>query len=325
MAKAPLSIRISGVCERDIDLLLADEFISSPEFLAWFLNQIDLNGTKLSLVKLAKSATTSNGESDLELTFSGKGNGDIRVLIENKVNAALQPRQAERYRERGKACLKKGSCSFFKTVLIAPRRYLGGGDKKLGFDATVTYEQIVSYLKKSESSSNSRIYELHMLMKAIDKTEKGWQLIEDNPISQFWQDYWEIATEIAPELQMKRPSRKPSGSILIYFSPVELPRKVELIHKVTRGCVDLQFGSMGGKLQLLSKILKEHLQSDMTIVKAAKSGAVRVKVHEINMTDDLEVNQALIEYGIQKARYLLEWYSNLKLTYGEFQALYGRS
>lgn len=45
----------------------------------------------------------------------------VRILIENKLDAAFQPQQAERYRTRGDAYLQNGECDRWVTVLLAPR------------------------------------------------------------------------------------------------------------------------------------------------------------------------------------------------------------
>jgi len=45
----------------------------------------------------------------------------IRILIENKLDAAFQPQPAERYRQRGDAYFQNGECDRWVTVLLAPR------------------------------------------------------------------------------------------------------------------------------------------------------------------------------------------------------------
>jgi len=45
----------------------------------------------------------------------------IRILIENKLDAAFQPQPAERYRTRGDAYFQNGECDRWVNVLLAPR------------------------------------------------------------------------------------------------------------------------------------------------------------------------------------------------------------
>src|SRR5688572_22073219 len=92
-------ISIAGVSERDIDLLLLEEFHSSPTFQAWFVAQI-LGGGAVTgeLVSARRSVTQSTGESDVEVAFKCDDGREVRFLIENKLNVGFQPLQAERYR-----------------------------------------------------------------------------------------------------------------------------------------------------------------------------------------------------------------------------------
>lgn len=95
-------IAIAGVSERDMDLLLLEEFQSSQGFQQWFIGKVLGNDVRLAELVFAKrSITQSTGESDLEITFADSSGGTVRFLIENKVNAGFQPQQAERYRIRG--------------------------------------------------------------------------------------------------------------------------------------------------------------------------------------------------------------------------------
>src|SRR5262245_48360101 len=117
------NIQINGIFERDIDLLLLEEFVASPTFLAWFLKEIQLPDNAV-LTDAARSVVTPTGESDLELTLESSL-GVIRVLIENKVGALLQPEQAERYRGRAESHKHNQDCSRAVTAILAPKAYFG--------------------------------------------------------------------------------------------------------------------------------------------------------------------------------------------------------
>ena len=52
------------------------------------------------------------------------------LLIENKIDASLQPAQAERYRQRAGACIVAGDVDTALTLLVAPEKYFGAsGDR----------------------------------------------------------------------------------------------------------------------------------------------------------------------------------------------------
>lgn len=302
----PAEISVAGVCERDVDLLLLEEFIASDSFRNWFLCAAGIQAQSFRLVQAARSVTFSNGESDLELTFESDDGNRTRFLIENKIAAGLQPRQAERYQERGESYCRRGLCHQFRTVLIAPARYFGEDRNRKGFDTVLTYEAIRDQIRLAD---NGRVlYRDYMLTKAIEKAELGWQPIEDGPVTRFWERYWELTCEIAPELGLKKPGSKPSHSSFIYFLPPSLPSHVDLYHKVVYGHVDLQFGGMGLRTAEIQHELGAHLSPEMRIEQASKSAVIRVKVPHIDMTEDLADLEERMTRGIRVAQLLLQWY-----------------
>ncbi len=74
------------------------------------------------------------------------------VLIENKVDANLQHRQTERYRQKPAHYVGRGLCSAGKTVLVAPDIYFGSVDGTLGFNSRVTYESILEWVLEAEGT-----------------------------------------------------------------------------------------------------------------------------------------------------------------------------
>lgn len=315
-------IKISGVCERDIDLLLTDEFASNPGFCGWFVKQIGLpKAREGKLSEVVRSATTSNGESDLVLTFITPLGTQLIVFIENKVGARFQPHQAERYRDRGESEQRIGRCSEYKTVLVAPQVYIGSDNSTHGFDSVVSYEAIREFFETQSQDSDRTQYKSYLITRAIEKSKHGYQMVEDKPVSQFWEDYWNLASETAPELQLNKPTPKPSGSSFICFNPADFPVNVSLIHKVAHGYVDLQFSNMGDHLAVINQIFKSRLRSEMEIVKAAKSAVIRIHVSKINMVDNLDINEGLIVDGIKNAQFLLDWFMGLDLTNEELNEL----
>ena len=141
---------VAGVVERDIDLLLLEEFLSSEQFSHWFVDhtrQPASSDSDLGQVRRARrSVTQSMGESELEVVFQVPDGSYTYLPIENKVNATFQPAQAERYRLRGRTYLERGDCQAFSTVLVAPERYFGSPPTSHGFDARLSYEALRDWL-----------------------------------------------------------------------------------------------------------------------------------------------------------------------------------
>jgi hypothetical protein len=303
-------VLISGVCERDVDLLLLGEFVANPGFVQWFIASIGfteaLGG---ALVRAERSATLSNGESDLELLLEHPSTGDkYMLMLENKIAAGFQPQQAERYKRRGQAHISRGECTSFRTVLIAPQKYLGKVSSKKGFDAVITYEAILKWFEKEYRNQPRLQYLSRMLEAAIEKSTYGYQPLEDKPVTAFWRRYWLLSCQIAPELELPEPTGKPAKSSFIYFQPSELPKGVRLCHKVTRGNVDLQFAGLGRYANQLRRKLNGFLGNNLEVAKTAKSAAVRLHVTRMDINSELEQNVEFMTEGILAAKHLLEWY-----------------
>lgn len=175
------SVHLRGVSERDVDLLVVEELAASAEFRLWFASRVGVSADD-TLQDIARSVTSSTGESDLELVFGGPG-GCTKVLIEDKIDAILQPRQSERYSERGDGYVHAGSCDRVLTVLVAPDAYSKGLE---GFDARISYEAIREWFASRKVDEPRARYKLQLLEHAIERGAGGWKLIPNGAITDFW-------------------------------------------------------------------------------------------------------------------------------------------
>lgn len=302
-------IAIAGVSERDIDLLLLEEFQSSASFQIWFVAQT--LGPTVSLgryVGAERSVTHSIGESDLEVTFIDEGNCQTRLMIENKVAAGLQPLQAERYLKRGHEYVALGKCTAFHTVVVAPSRYFGSSEAKKGFGYKITYEQILTWFQQQAELGERRHYKVALLKSAIEKGTLGYQPVEDALTTDFWHAYWLLSLERAPELEMKEPKRKPSGSGFVPFRPTKLPRGIDIVHKMNHGFVDLQLRGMGKNINHARTVLKPFLEEGMTVASAAGSAAIRYNVPRLKPFASMKAQEQDARAAIDKAMELLAWF-----------------
>jgi len=304
---APTSI--AGVAERDVDLLLLEEFQSTPAFQDWFVAQTLGPNCRLGkCIAAARSVTNFTGESDIEVVFLGRGKVRTVLMIENKVGAGLQPLQAQRYIERGQGYVASGKCSAFHTILVAPDGYFGKSDANKGFGSHITYEQILGWFDKATELGDRRKYKVALLKSAIEKGTLGYQPVEDAPTTDFWRSYWSLTLRIAPELEMTEPTSKPSGSGFINFRPPSLPKGVSIVHKFNHGFVDLQLSGMGKHLSKVRSIFGQYLDGDMKVVLAAKSAAIRILVPKLNATKSITEQEFSVRVGIDTAMRLLTWF-----------------
>src|SRR6267143_4953115 len=294
-----VEVTLSAVSERDVDLLVVEELATSEAFAQWFLSRAGLSSLA-TLVKVAHSVSTSNGESDIELTVQVNG-ATHRVLLENKVDAVFQPEQPERYHARAAAYVAKGTCDRVTTVLLAPEKYLNGCRTHVSFDHFVSLDDVLSEISLHEPGSARTAYKASVLTKALERARNGWVPVPDPSASAYWTAYWRLVEQIAPELQMREPGPKPAGSTWIYFRPPALPAGVDLVHKLIDGHVDLQFAGMGARMHEMRASYRQGLEDGMTIAPAGKSVAVRIRVPPSAFPAPLTGQEAVAEEVIRSA------------------------
>ncbi|MFH1311983.1 MAG: hypothetical protein ABIJ00_02035 [Candidatus Eisenbacteria bacterium] len=298
--------------ERDIDLLLLEEFAASADFARWFARlAAELDLSDVPVLSVQRSVTTSIGESDIEVALVRRDGAIHYLLIENKVSSGFQPRQAERYRERGEMYVRHGECSGYTVVLAAPEKYIGGRERIAGFDSAVAYEEIRNWFANCAEMGDRSEIKQRILTSAIEKCRLGCQGEEDRPVTEFWHSYWRLVSKVAPELEMTEPISKPAAAGFIWFTPGVLPSGITVVHKLARGNVDLQFAGKGRSLAQLRTKLERHLEPGMTIERATESGAVRLKVPVLDTTVDFDKQATRAEHGMVAAKRLLSWYMRI--------------
>jgi hypothetical protein len=310
-SETPAAISVAGICERDIDLLLLEEFHSSQSFQSWFLSRV-IGKTVIHQRFLAASYSVRQtlGESDLEAWFRDEDQGQICVLVENKINADPQPEQANRYKKRALAYLTRHQASSAYTAIVAPRIYLDGRSAR-GFDADLSYEDLREWFSAAESLGTRRQYKIALLTLAMEKGRIGYLSVEDRAVSEFWYQYWTCANESAPELQMDRPSPKLAGSGFVYFRPQGLPAGVKLVHKLADGFIDVQFAGMGDRIIDLHRLYDTCMPAAARIERAYKSAVIRVDVPRLNANLVFQEQSEAVSACLVSARRLLSWFLSM--------------
>lgn len=310
-------ISVSSVSERDVDLLLLEEFVADERFGSWFVGEAINDPPRIkTCLSARRSVTQSNGESDLELLFQVDDGNTLLVMVENKVGAGFQPLQAERYRSRSDNYLKRGACDLALTIITAPECYFGGSESCRGFDGRVSYEALARWFANSDTIGARRAYKVAVLKAAIDKSSLGYQPVEDAVATKFWRDYWEIVRDVAPELRMPVPGVKTAGSTFISFKPAGLPAGSDIVHKLTgtggaeTGFVDIHFPGMGELALEFGSALHGLLKDGMSVVRASKSAAVRMIVPTVDPNKDAAPQSEAIRAGLSAAKLLLAWFQS---------------
>ena len=102
-----MNIKIDTTLERDIDLLILEEFISNPEFASIFLKAVGISDAYTIETAIHSKMDAELGESDI--VFVLNINGKRHALhIEDKIDAIAMQNQSGRYHDRAKKDIAQG-------------------------------------------------------------------------------------------------------------------------------------------------------------------------------------------------------------------------
>jgi len=250
--------------ERDIDVLLQEELIFNKTLARSFSGALGLPET-LRVHDCRLSVSDHTGETDVYALFSCGSRQGV-LLIENKIDAAFQPRQPERYRERAALLAAPGKLELVFCVLVAPKSY--ADSTKAGvehFNAVVFYEDIAAAIA-AESTPRAK-HRAALLLRAVDESSAAYTLHPVAEVTALWRRIYSIASAEFPDLGMAPPGDKGASSSWITFK-ADLPPRTAIDWKITKRSLELTFWQgaafvaprdidlsrlPGGKWQMLGK------------------------------------------------------------------------
>jgi hypothetical protein len=240
---------------------------------------------RASVIEVQISKSDNLGESDLIALFQKENGERFALYIEDKINAPLQPQQAERYRMRAEHGLSNGLFSSYETVLCAPEVYLAAAPESELFDSRISYEAIGTFIRSSHPDGPRSAYRARLIESSIPKSATVWEREDDPATNAFWDAAYEIAHNEFREIEMK-PLRMTKGSTWVTFRPSfmpTLPQPKYVAFKGGWGFMDLTFGN--ARDYLFAPKVQELLESGMDIVQTGKSVAIRLKVKPIEVCE----------------------------------------
>ena len=280
-----MEIRLDTTLERDIDLLIMEEFISDEAFAKILLDAVGICNS-YGIDKAIHSKTDADlGESDIVfiLNISGKRHA---LHIEDKIDAIAMPRQHDRYNLRAQKDIADGQYDSYSVLIVAPEKYLANNKEAQKYAHHVTYEKLRDYfLRKTDIRSK---YKLALIERAIYEQKNGYQY-ETNP------GVVRFCTAMAAYQKENHP-KLPVGTTAWWPEYPTLLKDTKVVFKANKGFCDLQFGHT--LAQDLYGRVKDHLSERMNVVQAGKSASVRIAVTPIwfeNRFEDkiTEVGEAL--------------------------------
>ena len=294
---------LASVTERDIDLLLLEEFHVSNDFVGWFCSELGLHN--VTAAGAWHSLSDTDGESDLVLRVLQEGRR-IGILIENKVSAPAQYRQAERYHLRGRRFVAEGKLDSYRTVICAPARYLNAVGPETVYQHRILYEQIEARFREQQAQGPRAIWRHYVMLAAIDQGRRGYTMAVNAAITKFHLAYWTYLRQRHPSIQMARPKNRGSKSTWIILKGINFPRGVKLHHKF-----DQQVMELGFEKHTVEEILavKSDWPDDIHPVQKGETASLAIDIPAIDMTLDLDTQSAGVEQALESAYRLIQYAS----------------
>lgn len=294
--------------ERDIDILLAEEFAVSSDFAGWFLRQTRFANLNARVLHVQVSPSDNTGESDVVVIFEeSEGNNRFALMIEDKIDAPLQPEQEARYRLRGQVAVSRGEYNDFEVILCAPKAYRTAQPKAASFDSFVSYEAIGRFLREHDPSTRGE-YRANFIETAASRRINTWTRIDDKITNEFWKSAYNVAIQEFPILE-RRELNLTKDSTWITFRPRDMPTKPQWVYvncKGDKGYMDLTF--TGSRADRFQPLVESFLPADMTVHQTGKSASIRITVEGFRVSDPWETGETKIRAAFAACERLIKFY-----------------
>lgn len=291
---------VASVAERDLDFVLVEELSVNDEFCDWFTSRLYQKPVFASSLGAWHSVTDASlGETDVLYMFKSDDDGRIAILIENKIDAGVQPKQAERYQQRGEKGEQAKDWDDFMTCLVAPSQYLNGETQSSGYDSQISYEELMSFFVSRRRRDSRYLFKARLIREAIDKHRRGYQAEISPEMTEFVKNYCAYALQISPSCGVQEAKPRPAGSTWVLFRPAGLPSEVSLYHQLTRGLAKLLIAGAADRVDALRLRFEPFLAEGVEFGTAGKSLSLSISVPKIDpLTHSLKQEEAHVREGI---------------------------
>lgn len=280
-----MKIQIDTTEERDIDLLIIEEFISDSDFASIFLNAAGISGAYAVEKAIHSKTDVDLGESDI--VFILNINGLRHALhIEDKIDAIAMKNQSGRYIKRAEKDIANGEYDTYSVLIVAPQKYLDNNEEAKKYPHQVKYEQLQEHFKSKKDTRSK--YKLALIERAIIEQKNGYQWKENPWVVRFCTAMNDYKRKNYPGL--------PDGTVAWWPEYSTLLSDVKVVFKANKGFCDLQFGHTDAK-DLYFRV-KDYLSERMNVVTAGKSSSVRIIVTPISFENNFEDNISEVDEAL---------------------------
>lgn len=287
-----------------IDFLLEEEFRCDSAFASAFAAGSGLSIPNSYLIDVAHSVTDQHGEADLVVIFTATADPEQKqaLLIENKITAGFQPKQAERYRARGSDGQNAGRWQGFRTVLVAPEKYI---QPNHGFDAAISLELLSDWVCRSEPAR--RKFKIERLDRAIKKKNSSGVQIVDQSLTEFREAYRALLGGASGGFIPPAPRLAYAGDYWVEWTSANLPGSCKFRHRLHTGinskdgALDLSLVGVSAKqMESLASLLPPEFKI-ITIGTGNPRGAIECRLPAIKCFADFETARPVVESTLAKA------------------------
>jgi hypothetical protein len=280
-----MDIKLDTTLERDMDLLIMEEFICSPQFARIFLDAVGIKCDYTIGQVIHSMRDIDLGESDIVFILN-IGNKRHALHIEDKIDALAMPNQSRRYALRAEKDIAAGKYDEYSVLIVAPAKYLSANQEAQKYEHQVQYEQLRAYFAVRKDLRSQ--YKLALIDRAIYDQKAGYQYEANPGVVSFCAAMDAYQKEHYPVL--------PIGTQAWWRGYKTIISTATIVYKANKGFCDLQFSNCTRE-DLLAKV-KDYLSDRMTVEKAGKSASVRISVSPVwfeNRFEDKvnEVDEAL--------------------------------
>lgn len=258
-----MKIIFDTALERDMDLLILEEFVSDPDFARIFLGTVGITEA-YSIEQAVHSLRDADlGESDIVFVLNING---VRhaIHIEDKIDALAMPNQRDRYTLRAEKDIAAGLYDAYSFLIVAPEKYLSVNKEARKYEHQVTYEQLRRFFADKKDPRSQ--YKLALIDRAICEQKNGYQWEANPGVVRF--------CTAMDAYQKKHFPGLPIGTQAWWRGYKTLLPNATIVYKANKGFCDLQFSNCSP--QELYPRVKDHITDRMTIAKAGKSASVRI-------------------------------------------------
>jgi hypothetical protein len=305
-----MKFNINYISEREIDLLIIEEFANNPTFASVFLEPLNI---KIYIIESIDHSVTDivHGESDIRVILNSN-NHRIALLIEDKINAIAMPQQSSRYQQRGLKGIQEGFYDEFHVFLVAPQKYYDGNEEAQKYPYFISYEQLLSVF--SDNHDGRSLFKAHLIESAIERAKTPYQVIKDDAVTKFWNSYLDEVIQHFPDLNINQ-KKSDRGSKSHWPTFHTFDKRVKIRHKADRGYIDLEFSGTAKAIQEIETYLRTiELIENQYIGNAGKSSVVRYHVPTLNFKNDFDIQQELVHQCLENVRKAYILFNRIDLT-----------